>query len=437
MVVRTRNLVRELTANGDEVLVVCPEMGGDPPDRRSPDGRGEAGERVVRCRSFPFPAYPEYRIGLPDAGLAHAVRNFRPDVVHYVNPFAFGFRCHDVLVRGGVDAPVMFSFHTLYGEFVKRYPRPLSYLSAVLWWLMKSYHNLADVNLTVSDVTRRDLTERGFERVRLWPPAVDADLFTPARRSELLRQELGGGPDRPLLLTVSRLAPEKSVDLLADVLDRLPAADVPDARLLVVGDGPERAALEKKFAGRDAVFLGYRKGAELADVYAAADAFVYASRTETMGNVVLEAQASGVPVVAPRAGGLASVVDDGRTGLLYEPGDATAAAAGTARVLLDRPLRRRLISAGLSDTAAMGWADAAARVRADYAAIVESHDPTRVRPRGTVPARTTAASLVAGFRVADALSRVAPSRMKAGRMRADRMRAGQIRRTSPASTTPA
>src|SRR5262249_24326523 len=144
-------------------------------------------------------------------------------------------------------------------------------------------------------------------RVKLWPPAVDGQLFRPEAASARMRARLANGQhDKRVLLTVSRLAPEKNVGFLADLL-----AQLPGACLAIVGDGPHRGPLERRFVGNNAHFLGYLKGNDLAAAYASADAFVYASETETMGNVVLEAMASGCAVVAPRAGGIPSLVDSG------------------------------------------------------------------------------------------------------------------------------
>ena len=214
-------------------------------------------------------------------------------MIHYINPFAFGFRCYDVLRKARFQVPTVFSFHTLYGEFVKQY-RGLKPLSTVLWWLTREYHNRADLNLTVSGAMQQELVRRGFRCVELWPPAVDSDLFHPRHESAAMRARLSGGRlDRRLLLTVSRLAPEKNVGFLAEVIKQ-----TPNACLAVVGDGPNRAALESRFAGTDSQFLGYLKGKELAAAYASADVFVYASETETMGNVILEAMACGRAVVA-------------------------------------------------------------------------------------------------------------------------------------------
>jgi glycosyltransferase involved in cell wall biosynthesis len=380
---RTLNLIRHLPRFGDDLLLVCPQA----------PGRTDCPVPVVAVPSFPFPLYPEYRIGLPDAGLAEAVRRFAPDVVHYVNPFAFGFRCHDVFRTAGLRVPSVFSFHTLYGEFAKLYTvtRPLG---AVLWWLTRTYHNRADVNLTVSTAMQSDLARRGFRRVELWPPAVDGDLFHPARASAAARDHLTNGrPGRRLLLTVSRLAPEKDVGVLADVLRA-----VPDACLAVVGDGPSRAELEARFGGLDARFVGYLKGERLAAAYASADAFVYASRTETMGNVVLEAMASGCPVVAPEAGGIPTLLTHGATGFLYRPGDVTDAVRWTRAVLDNAELRGAVGRAARAAVEGRGWEASVGRVRQAYAAaIAASRQPADGRAWGARFAPPTLAALVSVF----------------------------------------
>jgi glycosyltransferase involved in cell wall biosynthesis len=356
VVIRTMNLIRHLLDQGDEILVVTPQA----------ESRADSPVPVVDFPSFPFPAYPEYRIGLPDKQLVRTVEEFNPDIIHYLNPFAFGFQCCDILERAGLRRPNLFSFHTLYGEFVKQYAllRPLSRL---LWWMMRDYHNTADRNLTVSAIMQHDLIERGFERVELWPPAVDCELFDPQRASTAMRDRLSAGnPQQRLLLTVSRLAPEKNVAFLADVIRR-----IPDTRLAIVGDGPERAQLERQFAGTNTAFFGYLKGEELATAYASADAFVYASETETMGNVVLEAMASGLGVVVPRAGGIPSLVSQGETGLLYTPRDTQDAVATLQRLLTDDEFRRRTGQTARATVERWGWNRAICRVREHYLETIE------------------------------------------------------------------
>lgn len=388
---RTVNLIRQLQRRGDDVLVVCPQA----------EGRKDCPAPVIEFPSFPFPLYPEYRVGLPDARLAKEVEHFVPDVLHFVNPFAFGFRCCDILHRAGVRVPSVFSFHTLYGEFVKQY-KALRPLSAVLWWMMREYHNRADLNLTVSSVMQEELVHRGFQRVRCWPPAVDGRLFHPDRRSAAMRSRLTGGrPEKPLLLTVSRLAPEKNVGFLADLLDRTPGAC-----LAVVGDGPQRAELELRFAGRDAHFLGYLKGEELAAAYASADAFVYASETETMGNVILEAMACGCPVVAAKAGGIPSLVTPGQTGFLYTPGNVNDAAARTRALLADEEFRRRVGQAARKEVEGWTWEHSVDRVRQIYQDAIEQAPVGSSGPTwGQRGARVVSRGLVSAFRAGAALGR--------------------------------
>ena len=390
---RTLNLIRHLPEYGDELLVVCP----------SAAGCTACPVPVFEIPSFSFPPYPEYRIGKPDERLVERLSAFRPDVVHYVNPFAFGFRCHDVLLNAGMRIPSVFSFHTVYGDFAKQY-KGISALSSLLWWVIRAYHNQADVNLTVSTTTQQELIQRKFHNVQLWPPAVNTDLYQPDRKSEAMRQRLSGGEsDKPLLLTVSRLAPEKNVGFLADVMRRLDGA----ATLAIVGDGPQRADLEKQFAGADARFIGYLKGEELAAAYASADAFVYASETETMGNVVLEAMACGCPVVAPRAGGIPSLISHGRTGFLYTPRNLEDAVSCTQELIRNSDLHQRIRQNGLAAVQGRGWAPSVGQVRRAYIEAVQAarRDATPTLQQGL--ARATLVSLIGVF---EAMSQIAGAR---------------------------
>ena len=353
---RTINLIRQLQENGDDVVVVCPAVSQP---RNSP-------VPLIEFPSFPCASYPEYMIGRPDQRFIDELKTFRPDVIHFLNPFAFGFQCSDLLCRSDLSVPTLFSFHTLYGEFVKQYPgiRPLS---RVLWWLMKSYHNTADRNLTVSSVMADDLRARKFERVDLWPPAVDSTLYSPSKQCESMRRRLSGNhPESPLLLTVSRLASEKNVGFLTEILQR-----VPETTLAIVGGGPQREELERRFARYKAHFVGYLRGEDLAAAYASADAFVYASETETMGNVILESMASGLPVVAANAGGVPSLVEHGRDGFLFTPRNASEA-SGYVRELLDVPNRREQMSiAALESVQKRTWRNSGDKVRSHYQQLID------------------------------------------------------------------
>lgn len=381
---RTLNLIRGLQARGDEVIVVCPAV---PEPRTSP-------VPLVEFPSFSCRVYPDYHIGIPAADLVQQLNAFQPDILHFLNPFAFGFQCAKVLRKSGWTGPALWSFHTQYGEFVRSYPG-LQPLSRVLWWLMQRQHNTADCNLTVSTTMVDDLETRGFQRVRLWPPAVDAVRFHPSHASASMRSRLSGRhPEAPLLLTASRLAPEKNTRFLSEILHR-----VPTARLGIVGDGPERAALERRFSGHHAQFTGCLVGSDLSQAYASADIFVYASETETMGNVILEAMASGLPVVAADAGGVSSLVNHGVTGFLFKPGNASEA-AGYVRQLIENPqLRSTMAAQAIADAQSRTWQHAADSVRSEYLDVVESWQqrPLPLRSPG-LPAQVCTSLLVAAFR---------------------------------------
>lgn len=194
------------------------------------------------------------------------------------------------------------------------------------------------MNLAPSRATQRELEEHGIRAVGLWSRGVDAQRFHPRRASAAMRERLtSGDTEAPLLLYVGRLSPEKRVEWLRAVVRALP-----HVRLAVVGDGPSRASLESLFAGTPAAFTGYLTGDDLAAACASADLFVFPGANETFGNVALEAMASGLPVIAPRAGGVLDHVVDGRTGVLFEPDDLGSLVMAARWLVHDASFARRL-----------------------------------------------------------------------------------------------
>jgi glycosyltransferase involved in cell wall biosynthesis len=225
-------------------------------------------------------------------------------VIHVVNPAVLGLG--GLYYSQKFRIPLVASYHTHLPKYLQHYG--LGFLEGLLWNLLKLGHNQARLNLCTSTAMVKELSEHGIERVQLWQRGVDTELFHPQAASVDMRQRLTQGkPDRPLLLYVGRLSAEKEVGRIRVILEK-----VPQACLAVVGDGPERGELEKHFAGYDVLFTGYLKGEALASAFASADLFVFPSRTETLGLVLLEAMAAGCPVVAPRSGGITDVVDSGR-----------------------------------------------------------------------------------------------------------------------------
>jgi glycosyltransferase involved in cell wall biosynthesis len=272
-----------------------------------------ADTRIVGLNGLPFPLYPELRVVPPIVRNQEELAAFRPDVVLLINPCSLGL----VGLRQGhaLGVPVVASYHTDLPGYAAYYG--LSVLRGPLWSYLRWLHNQADLNLCPSRFTQRQLQEHGFERVRVWGHGVDSEHFHPRHYDARWRARLTDGhPEAPLLLYVGRLALEKQIDWLCLALDALP-----QAYLGIIGDGPARAELEACFAGTRAHFAGYLRGADLSRAYASADVFAFPSANETFGNVVLEAMASGLPVVAPRSGGPVDHVLRGYNGVLTDPGD--------------------------------------------------------------------------------------------------------------------
>lgn len=246
-------------------------------------------------RTLPCPGYPEIRLALNTGGVARRLDAFAPDCVHVVTEGPLGWAAIRHLRRRGWRHTT--SFHTRFPEYVRaRLPLvPLSWGYTVL----RRFHRDSERVLVPTAGMARDLEARGFERLCVWSRGVDTRVFQPERAFD-------HGLKAPLFLYVGRVAQEKNLEAFLEL--ELPGTKV------VVGDGPTRARLEAAYP--DVQFPGYRHGAELAAWYASADVFVFPSRTDTYGVVMLEAMASGTPVAAYPVTGPIDVVRDGETGRL-------------------------------------------------------------------------------------------------------------------------
>lgn len=295
--------IRQLRELGHEALIFAPAAGIEEYE----------GFRVVGLKSTAFPLYPELRLALPRASIRGILEKFKPDILHVADPALLGIA--GLYYGGGeyggaLHLPVVVSYHTDLPQYLHYYG--LGFIERYVWKILRVRHRRASINLCTSALMVNQLRTHGIERVALWPGGVDADLFSPACRSMQMRDRLTQGhPESPLLLYVGRLSAEKNLGTLRSWLDAFP-----NARLALVGDGPQRKNLEQQFKGMPAFFAGFLHREELAAAYASSDVFVIPSRTETLGLVVLEAMCSGLPVVAARAGGIPEMIQDGVDGFL-------------------------------------------------------------------------------------------------------------------------
>jgi glycosyltransferase involved in cell wall biosynthesis len=355
VVTRLRHTIKELLGMGEEMLVIAPKYGEGP-------GSYE-GVSIHRVSSVPFPPYPQIKLAPVNPGVGLALRRFEPDLIHAVNPFVLGWGAPYFSRKLGV--PLVASYHTNVAAYARFYG--LDVFDRVTRWHTRRLHNRAAVNLCTSEATLRYLRQEGIERLHLWPQGVDAEHFHPDRYSKDWRIRLTQGhPGERLLLYVGRLSQEKDIGRLRAVLDR-----VPGVRLALVGDGPARRDLEEEFAGTPAAFMGVLQGDELATAFASADAFVFPSTTETLGMAMIEALASGLPVLAARTGATGEVVSEGETGLLYDPTSETSLVAAVENLVSDDGLRARMGENARAAAERRDWRSSTRTLRAYYEQALE------------------------------------------------------------------
>ena len=349
-------LVRFLRNSGDEVQLIYPDYGASP-DR----------EQDQTVRSIVLPFYREIRLPLPPFGRVHrAIELFQPDVIHIATEATLGWSVLRRAMRRRLA--VVSSFHTNFDQYSGHYG--VGWARAMIWRYLRWFHNNTRETYVPSAATITALEGRGFERVVLWRRGVDSSLFRPNRPGRLdVRRALGWAPEDVVITYVSRIAPEKNVDYLAAAL-AIVTSDRPDVRLLLVGDGPSRPALEQQL-GSIAHFAGYLQGDALSDHYAASDIFAFSSLTETFGNVVLEAMASGLPVVALRAGGVGESVNSGTTGILVDPSEPPASFASDVLRLVEHPEQRTAMARAAREYAvSQSWDSIMGGLRERYQRVI-------------------------------------------------------------------
>jgi phosphatidylinositol alpha 1,6-mannosyltransferase len=315
-------VAEHLARRGHEPLVIAPEPAEG---QARPDD--SLGYPVVRVPSMPIPRYPELRVALPCPRLRSALAAHGTELVHLAGPFMLGASGCTAARR--LRLPMVAVYATDMAAYARAY-RAGPVGQRVCWRRLRRIHNAADRTLAPSSASAADLYAHGVERVWVWGRGVDTRRFDPGKRSAGLRADLA--PSGEVIVGyVGRLAAEKRLDLLAGV------AALPGIRLVIVGSGPTEAAARRALPG--ALFLGPRHGDELASVYASMDVFVHAGPHETFGNTLQEAAASGLPVVAPAAGGPLDLVEDGVTGFLVRAGEAGPLTEAVSRLVADPALR--------------------------------------------------------------------------------------------------
>ncbi|MDR6794574.1 phosphatidylinositol alpha 1,6-mannosyltransferase [Pseudarthrobacter oxydans] len=330
-------VLEHLENRGDDVLVIAPStLDGEAPGR-------VRGAEVLRLPAVPLAGYANVRVAMGGVyRVKRILADYAPDVVHLASPFVLGWRAAQAAHQLGI--PSVAIYQTEVPSYAARYGVP--FLENWAWNRVENIHLLATRTLVPSTFALNQLRGRGIPRVQMWRRGVDAARFSPDKRDGGWRASVAPGGQR-IIGYVGRLAVEKQVEDLAAL------AGIPNTRLVVVGDGPQRAALEEALP--DTVFTGFLGGEELARAVASFDLFVHPGEFETFCQTIQEAMASGVPVVATGRGGPLDLVENSRTGWLYEPGDLSGLRSHVLDLMGDDAKRRAFAAAAHASVQDRTW----------------------------------------------------------------------------------
>jgi len=299
-------VLEHLCASGDQALVIAPASENMPTEYA---GHPVKAVPVIPTQNFLPTGMP---MGLPQKRIQHLLDGFSPDVIHLASPFALGSYANKMAKK--LDIPTVSIYQTDLGGFAKQYGFGIAQSS--LQKILYKIHSQTDRTLAPSTAACLELHLAGVPEVYLWRRGVNTELFNPSKRSASLRDAWKNGDQNKIIVGfVGRLAQEKRVSDLKVLQSN------PNIQLVIVGDGPHRRKLEQQLPG--ALFLGFKNGEELAQIYASFDLFIHPGPNETFCQAVQEALASGIPSIVPRTGGPADLVTHGRTGYVIDISDAS------------------------------------------------------------------------------------------------------------------
>ncbi|MFT3800554.1 MAG: glycosyltransferase family 1 protein [Burkholderiaceae bacterium] len=363
-----------LRARHHDIQLIRPRQPGIDDASVRPD------DSQVLVNGWSIPRYPALKMGLPARqSLTRLWSTRRPDLVHVVTEGPLGWSA--LQAAGRLRIPVSSDFRTNFDAYSRHYR--VGWLHKPITAYLRRFHNRTRLTMVPTEAIRRELADRGFERLRVVGRGVDHRLFDPARRSQALRDQWGASGDAPVVLHVGRLAPEKNLPALASAFARIRRV-TPRARLVLVGEGPAGEWLRAQCPG--AVFAGMRAGEDLATHYASGDVFLFPSLTETFGNVTLEAMASGLAVVAYRYAAAAELIDDGHNGLLADYDDIEQLSALATELVAHRRLRVALGHRARERALRHGWEQATMTLEAALLSVAQAGRTDRATGPAMMPA---------------------------------------------------
>lgn len=325
-----------LHRTGREAIVITPRSGAPTQYRGTP------------VFEVPSVAYRQFPVGLPSPQVAALLERFKPDVLHAASPFMLGGQAIGEASRMGI--PSVAIYQTDVAGYAKR--NRLGAGAKLAWRVIRQIHNGADRTLAPSSASIYDLKAAGVKRVKRWVRGVDLEGFHPDNRrgaaARVLRERIAPNGET-VVGYVGRVAPEKGLHRLAAL------EGIDNIRIAIVGDGPGMPDVRRQLGHLDPVFLGALSGQALFSAYGAFDVFCHTGAEETFGQTLQEAAASGLPVIAPRAGGPIDLVEEGETGILFEPDDADELQAAVQSLTEDAATRARMGEAGRRRVLGRSW----------------------------------------------------------------------------------
>jgi phosphatidylinositol alpha 1,6-mannosyltransferase len=345
-------VLEQLALRGHDARVIVPSCGAP---------AAYAGFRVEQIPAIPYRQFP---VGLPGLNVQRIIEDFMPDVVHVASPFLLGAEAIAASRRPGI--PTVAIFQTDVAGYARR--NRLSAFQPIAWKIIRRIHRDATLTLVPSSATMRDLRNAGLKRLKRWGRGVDLEAYHPRNRrwdtTRRLRAELS--PDGEVVVGyVGRVAPEKQLENLTAL------RGVSGIRIVIVGDGPGMPGIQKKLASMPVTYLGQLRGEALAAAYASFDVFLHTGEEETFGQTIQEAHASGLPVIAPRAGGPIDLVAHGVNGFLYGAGATRELRTCVERLVADPALRQRMGEAGRRGVLGRSWETICDELLAHYSTVVE------------------------------------------------------------------
>ncbi len=361
-------LLQYYQENGIEYRLFVPNYDNSMPDHN-----------IERFYSIKFILYPENRIAFPNTlRISTVLSDFKPHVIHLMSEFNMGIAGLNYGRKHGI--PTVSTYTTNFSQYTDYYK--INILKEPVWSYLRWFHTQNDIALCPSQAARQLLHSQGIHNTGIFSRGIDYNRFNPGHRSEKLRRELGIA-DKLAFLYVGRVSAEKDLHILCDSYRNIRESYGEHTAMVITGDGPYLDKCRQMFP-EDTIYTGFKTGKELSGIYASCDIFICPSSTETFGNVVLEAMASGVPVIGADAGGVAETIRHGFNGLKFAAGNSEELSRCMISLIDNIDYREYLGRSGREYSVSRSWNAVFAGLMETYREVINRKDKALLPASGSV-----------------------------------------------------